>query len=234
MLKNNILSSWLRNTSETPFVWLCGNPGSGKSVIAGQIINFLKHSPKSLAITHFCTYSYSSSIQYDNILRSLLWQALRQDDDTIAYIYWEFVVNRKTASVSTLESLLKTVLSSLLGNPGNKCSIHIVLDGLDEMENENQRQLATMLGKVVTRSRTQENSCKVLVSSRSSTVLKKFLRKPATVSLSEERTNMEDSICTYAKQRLAANHHRLAQHGLCGEDLDNMSNRIVQKADGMY
>ncbi|KAI1255168.1 hypothetical protein MGN70_003232 [Eutypa lata] len=45
---------------------------------------------------------------------------------------------------------------------------------------------------------------------------------------------MEDSICTYAKQRLAANHHRLAQHGLCGEDLDNMSNRIAQKADGMF
>lgn len=234
MLKNNIISSWLQNSSGVPFVWLRGNPGTGKSVIAGQLIKFLQSSPKSLVITHFCSYLYSSSTQYDNIFCSLLWQALRRDDDMIAYVYWEFVVNKKTTSGTILEGLLKTVIESLLGNPGNERPIHIILDGLDEMDNENQLPLLTMLKKVATRLRAQENYCKVLVSSRSSTTLKNSLRKQVIVSLSDERKNMEDAICIYAEQRLAINHHRLAQHGLCGEDLRRMSSRIAQKADGMY
>ncbi|RYP72553.1 hypothetical protein DL769_004427 [Monosporascus sp. CRB-8-3] len=145
VLKNDTISSWLQSGPETPFVWLQGKPGSGKSVIAGQLVNFLRSLRKSLVIIHFCTYSYPSSTQYDKILRSMLWQALYENDDMIAYIYWEYVVPKKSASTPVLEQLFKTVIESLLGEPGTDRSVHIVLDGLNEIEVEEQRQLVTIL-----------------------------------------------------------------------------------------
>jgi len=86
ILKTPTMASWLKPQPEAPFVWLQGNPGTGKSVIVGRLINFLRASRKSLVVTHFCTSSYASSTQYDKILRSLLFQLVNTTDDLIAHI----------------------------------------------------------------------------------------------------------------------------------------------------
>ncbi|KAH6663538.1 hypothetical protein B0J14DRAFT_683261 [Halenospora varia] len=118
ILKNPTMVSWLRTRPENPFVWLQGNPGTGKSVIIGQLVNFLRASQSSLVVTHFWTYSYASSTQYDKILRPLLFQLVHADDDLIAHSYWEYVVGKKMTSVAALEQLLTTVVTTLLGEPG--------------------------------------------------------------------------------------------------------------------
>lgn len=77
LLKNEKIKSWLQKKPDPPFLWLQGNPGCGKSVIAAKLVDFLQAS-KSPIVHHFCTYTYASSTKYDGILRSLLLQLLRK------------------------------------------------------------------------------------------------------------------------------------------------------------
>jgi hypothetical protein len=232
ILKNSTMASWLRPLAETPFVWLQGNPGTGKSVIVGQLVNFLRASQSSLVVTHFCTYSYASSTQYDKILRSLLFQLVHANDDLIAHIYWEYVVGKKIASVAALEQLLTTVVTALLGEPGQSQVIHVFLDGLDEFEAEKQRQVVNLMRKVASGAQARGAVFKVLVSCRTSPLLEKVLRKNPAVSLSDEKECLEEAIWKYACQRLTAHAHRLSQLGLRGSELTDLGRSIARKSDG--
>jgi hypothetical protein len=233
VLKNSTMASWLKPHPNPPFVWLQGNPGTGKSTIVGKLATFLRASPKSLVVTHFCTSSYASSTHYDKILRSLLFQLVTASDDLIAHIYWEYVVCKKTASVTVLEQLMVTLLTALLGEPGQNQSIHVFLDGLDEVEAEKQRQVISLMRKMTSGAKAHGAVFKILVSCRTSPLLEKILRKQQVVSLSNEKECLEVAIWTYANHRLTADTHRLSQLGLRGSDLTNLGQSIARKADGL-
>ncbi|KAE9369182.1 NACHT domain protein [Stipitochalara longipes BDJ] len=219
VLKNSTMVSWLKPKPDPPFVWLQGNPGTGKSTIVGKLATFLRVSPKSLVVTHFCTSSYASSTQYDKILRSLLFQLVSANDDLIAHIYWEYVVCKKMASVTALEQLMATVVTTLLGEPGQSQPIHVFLDGLEEIEAEKQRQVINLMRKVVRGAKANGAIFKVLIS---------------LLSLSDEKECLEEAIWTYASHRLTSDAHRLSQLGLGGSDLTNLRRSIARKADGMF
>ncbi|KAK3368854.1 hypothetical protein B0T24DRAFT_650675 [Lasiosphaeria ovina] len=95
VLKRPQVTSWLRSTPDHPFLWLQGGPGTGKSVIAAQLLSFLNASKGSLVIRHFCSYTHDSSIQYDQIIKSLLLQAAQRDADLVAHIHEEYVVKKE-------------------------------------------------------------------------------------------------------------------------------------------
>ncbi|EAQ87140.1 hypothetical protein CHGG_03759 [Chaetomium globosum CBS 148.51] len=59
-LKTPKVTSWLQKRRETPMLWLQGSPGTGKSVMSVQLINYMK-AAKMFVIHHFCTYSYPAS-----------------------------------------------------------------------------------------------------------------------------------------------------------------------------
>ncbi|KAH6855598.1 hypothetical protein B0I37DRAFT_424156 [Chaetomium sp. MPI-CAGE-AT-0009] len=67
ILKTPKVSSWLQRKRETTILWLQGSPGTGKSVMSSQLINYMK-AAKMFVIHHFCTYSYPSSTSYEQIL----------------------------------------------------------------------------------------------------------------------------------------------------------------------
>jgi hypothetical protein len=233
VLKNSTMASWLKPHPDPPFVWLQGNPGTGKSTIVGNLATFLRAPTKSLVVTHFCTSSYASSTHYDKILRSLLFQLVTASDDLIAHIYWEYVVCKKTASVAVLEQLMVTLVTALLGEPGQNQSIHVFLDGLDEVEADKQRQVISLMRKMASGAKAHGAVFKILVSCRTSPLLEKILRKQQVVSLSNEKECLEQAIWTYANHRLTADAHRLSQLGLRGSDLTNLGQSIARKADGL-
>jgi NB-ARC domain len=115
-LKNPKVSAWLQCKPDTPILWLVGTPGFGKSVIATQLVNFIKGA-KQFVIHHFCTYSYASSTMYEQILRSLLLQLLRKDGELVAHVYEECVLGKKSPTVSSLEQLLQTLFVSMSNEP---------------------------------------------------------------------------------------------------------------------
>lgn len=232
ILKHSKISSWLSKRPESPILWLQGTPGSGKSVISTQLITFMQ-AAKMFVMYHFCTSLYMSSTLYEQILRSLLIQLLRNDGDLVAHVYEEFVLGKKSPTVSALERLLHFLFKTVSDEPSQTEYFWIVLDGLDECEPDKQARLISLMNQVTSHRCLSGNAiCKVLISSRSSTTLSHWLQKKQIVSLSEEKSRLEVAIRMYASQRLQALEHRFRQIDIAPGELDDIECQIAKKADG--
>ncbi|KAK1751103.1 hypothetical protein QBC47DRAFT_84133 [Echria macrotheca] len=223
------MSAWLRPTSESQYLWLHGGPGTGKSVISARLIAFLATSGKSLVVHHFCSYTYSSSTLYDQVLKSLLLQCLRGDAELVNYIYEEYV-GTKPASPPVLEKLLETVVEALSsGGQGHK-TIHIVLDGLEELAHDSQERLMRLLERLMTAGA----SCKVLVSSRDSPRAHVKKKKPSLLSLADEKAAITEAMTRFAATELESMREQLDQLRVLEEDRRQIASGISIRADGMF
>jgi hypothetical protein len=233
ILKQPILVSWMRTQSETPFVWLQGHPGAGKSVLATQIDTFLRSSHQSLVFRHFCTYSYGSSIQFDQILRYLLIQLIRPNSDLINYVYEEFVLAKQAASIKSLSQLIRTICEAISPIPSKKRYVHMILDGLDECDVEKQGRITNLLETLIfLGSPANSGVVKILVSSRPTSFLLKRSRKRSIVSLADEKGRIGEAIERYAWQKLSLLHHRFLELGIRDADIKELSHRISSRSDG--
>jgi hypothetical protein len=226
ILKRPQVASWLRPVPDTPFLWLQGAPGTGKSVIVAQLVSFLNASQCSVVIRHFCSYTHGSSTSYDQIMKSLLLQFAQRNADLVAHIYEEYVGSRQ-ASLLDLEKLLGIAVDLLSGS--GQPAIHILLDGLDECPLDKQRRLLRLVGRLTS----PGSSCKVLVSSRdhaSPALLQRLQR--SVLSLAEEKACLRDAIARYARIRLLDIRHRLRELGISEEDAEGISSHIGERADG--
>lgn len=234
ILKNSKVSTWLKPKPDIPFVWLQGNPGSGKSVLSTQLVRFL-HAAKSSVISHFCTYTYVSSTKYENIVKSLLLQLLRRNGELVDYTYHECILGKKSPALSALEQLLQTVSLSMSDEPRETEYIWFVIDGLDECELERQPRLLSLLNQITANSsRNGETICKILISCRFSPTISKRLGKKQIVSLSNESEQLESAIQQYAHQRLRPAGERLRQLELGPDDIEEIERAIARKAAGMF
>ncbi|KAK3940960.1 hypothetical protein QBC46DRAFT_259770 [Diplogelasinospora grovesii] len=234
IVKNPKVSAWLQRKPEPAMLWLQGSPGSGKSVMSTQLVNFMK-TAKMFVIHHICTYSYVSSTTYEQILRSFLLQLLRTDRDLVAHVYSDCVLAKKSPSVSALEQLLQVLLSSVSSEPSQTEYIWIVLDGVDECETEKQARAVSLMNQIASKSSTSGGTiCKVLISSRASSLLTKRLRKKQTVSLTDEKDLLGESMRQYASQRLQSLHRKLSQLDIGPDELHEIACGIARKADGMF
>lgn len=233
ILKQSIFVSWMRTQSETPFVWLQGNPGAGKSVLATQIDAFLRSSDHSLVVRHFCTYSYGSSIQFDQILRSLLIQLIRPNSDLINYVYEEFVLAKQAASIKSLSQLVRTICEAISPIPSKKKYVHIILDGLDECDVEKQGRITNLLETLISLgSPANSGVVKILISSRPTSFLLKRFRKRSTVALADEKGRIGEAIEKYAYQKLSLLDNRFSDLDIRDADIRDISHRVSLKSDG--
>ncbi|KAL7955605.1 hypothetical protein V8C34DRAFT_327026 [Trichoderma compactum] len=234
VLKNPKIISWLQSKPDTSVLWLQGTPGSGKSVISTQLVNFMQ-SFNMFVIHHFCTYLYTSSTTYEQILRSLLMQLLRKDGDLVAHVYEEFVLGKKSPTVSALERLLQLLFKSISNEPSKAEYVWIILDGLDECELDKQARVVSLMNQVASdRSSPGNTTCKVLISSRTSTILSNCLRKKQTISLTDEKDCLEEAIRQYASQRLQSLEQKFHQLHIHPGEVDSIERGIAKKADGMF
>ncbi|KAI9768489.1 MAG: hypothetical protein M1840_004899 [Geoglossum simile] len=234
IVQHPMVRAWLQRRPDTPFVWLQGHPGTGKSVISGQLVNFIQ-AQTLFVVCHFSTYSYLPSTKYEYIVKSLLLQLLRTNGESLAYVYQECVLGKKPPSITTLEKLLHLITLNLADEPGEVRYLWIVLDGLDECEVDKQPRLLSLVKYITTKSTSDEGTvCKVLVSSRYSAVLFKHLRKWQIISLSDESHQLNKAIRNYTIQRLQSSAERLHQLELEPEDVEDVASAIALKADGMF
>jgi predicted ATPase len=231
--KNRKIRLWLQRRSDTPFIWLQGKAGSGKSVLTTQISKFIQASMMSV-ICHICTDSHATSTKYEHIIRSILLQLLRlrRSGELVAYVYQEFVIGKKMPTILALEQLLQSLLQALSDEPRNAECLWIILDGLDECETGKQARLVSLLNQVASNEH-GGTVCKVLISSRPSPTLIKRLRKTEVVSLSDEWKELESAIKKYTSLRLQSLHDRLEQLDLESDDIEEIVNEVAKKADGV-
>ncbi|KAL8327369.1 hypothetical protein RB597_003611 [Gaeumannomyces tritici] len=227
ILRHQDVVSWLQPNAKNPFLLLQGGPGTGKSVLSARVMRSLQDSGRSIALSHFCSYSPSATARYDVMVKSLLLGCMKIDNDLATHIHDEHVT-AKQASIKLLENLLETAAEII----GDNNVVHIILDGVDECLVETQRKIFRLIDRLVTNG----TVCKVLASGRSSMVtLHAKLRKIAlTMSLSEEKDCVGEAIRHFVTAALRNMHRKLSEMGLPDQSVPELASRIVAKADGMF
>ncbi|KAK2007912.1 WD40 repeat-like protein [Colletotrichum eremochloae] len=226
------IRSWMRCSMESSFLVLHGHPGTGKSVLATRIVTFLRSLGRSLVVSHICTYSQAASTEYDQIIRSILLQLVQSDTDLVAYVYKEFILNKKPVTAQVIESLILEVIGAISDNPSQKKYVHIVLDGLDECDKEKQPKVIGLLERMISKAFASASTiCKVLVSSRMPPAVARKLKQKHVVSLSAEKEALEKSIAAYADQRLGELQTRM---NFKESELKELKLQLASKADGMF
>lgn len=229
VLKKPEVAAWLQTSPSASLLWLRGGPGTGKSVITARLVAFLETSGKSLVLRHFCSYSQASSTLYDQIIKALLMQCIQNDTELATHIYEEHV-GSKQCTLPLLEKLLETAIEALSGGSWDQKTVHILLDGLDECPEDKQRRLIRLL----TRLATNENNCKVLISSRDIISSGGSLKRSVVLALSEEKECLHAAIERFAQMRLHAIHDKLVELGISEDDIQEISSRIAAKSDGSF
>ncbi|KAK9414056.1 putative NACHT domain-containing protein [Seiridium unicorne] len=233
-LKNQKLITWLREDTNSSICWLQGIPGAGKTVLVAQILAFLRASTRTV-VTHFINPLYATSTAYDQLLRSLLLQLLREDRDLAAYVYNTYVTAKNTPTISTLEQLVKTLFTTTSHKPRQTQYIWILVDGFDACEPNKQASLISLVNQLVSKnSQSGGTVCKILIASRASPILSKRLRNAQVISLTEEKHSLNSAIKYYATQRLDSLRYKFDQLHLSPSDLEDIQGAVARKADGMF
>ncbi|KAH6609115.1 hypothetical protein Trco_002461 [Trichoderma cornu-damae] len=139
LLEDEGLTSWLRG--ETRHLWICGNPGTGKSFLTSRVITWgLENLP------HLGYFFFSDN---DPETRSVL-QALRdvayQLSESDAF-YAEKLARQLHSSddIKTVPSAFRRLFAQPLLDGDRDKNIYIFLDGIDEADQGDIEQLLSLL-----------------------------------------------------------------------------------------
>lgn len=234
IIRHHRLREWLKDDSRKGLLWLQGSPGTGKTALANRIVAFLQTQPNSVVIRHFCKSLTPMSTSYDSILRSLLFQLVRTSEDLVAYIHslktTEFL--EKTVSPKVLENIIRRISGTVRSDPSKHHTIHVIIDGLDECNDGEQKQLVWLLEQLTRPAVPSPCSYKVLLASRRTELLRKRLRNLPTIALGDEAIHVTNSIDTYARQRFGSMRGRLDELGIGDSEAKTLSKQMAAKADG--
>lgn len=234
IIQHDGMRSWLRDDSKSGFLWLQGNPGSGKTVISNRLVAFLQNLPDAIVVRHFCDALTPSSASYDSILRSLLFQLVRTNEDLVAYVHSlktsQFL--EKTVTPEALETIIRDIAGAVRRNSTQSRAIHIVIDGLDVCESEKQKRLVWLLERLVSPIAASTCSYKIFIVSRRTELLRKRLRSMPKISLNDELKHVTRSIESYARQRFGFMRRQLHELGVGETQIKDLSQQLAAKAQG--
>lgn len=228
------IRSWAKCNRDTQFVVLHGSVGSGKSILATQIGTFLRSS-KNLVATHYCTYVYPESTEYNHIMVSLMIQIMRLDPELITLSYNWFLVEKKTPNRSVLDQLLRLLVETLGSSTSQSKALHILIDGLNECDENTAANVAKTLEKLIaTASPSGSTIIKVLLCTQMMPGITKVVKKKHQVSLSNEKKNVNEAIRDYTLQRISGMRPQRSQFRITDNDVTILASQITQKADGKF
>lgn len=111
------------------FLSIIGHPGTGKTISAAFLTQYLSQSSGRVILHFFCRSSVRARRTTLYVLRSLLWQLLQHDTSLYSTVaHWCFRTDRSLAnSVRNLGSVLTACLQAT-----SVSSVSIIVDALDE------------------------------------------------------------------------------------------------------
>lgn len=223
ILSNPTIYLWLDADDHHLFYWLRGKPGSGKTTLATYLVEVAPIPPSSYILYCLCSYGFGRSERNACSLtfRSLIAQILRKQPDLLSYIYDNYAKTGVIPSLAKARELLKSLLEF-------SEQIFLVLDGLDEFEGPDQKQVLNEIAHLVTRTRDPPQlNLKVLVCSRETREIRRKMSQNMQISLSDEDQFVSRDIATFTRNSLSELRGQFAD-----DVVEEIGHSVVQKANG--
>jgi hypothetical protein len=241
ILEHRTLKRWLDGDEGHSVVWIKGKPGSGnsslaisrakkdtyqpmlslgKSVLASHVVGSINIEPAASIIPYFCSFNQERvrGIVCTRILRYAIARLLRDHQYLLPYVYDTYATKSTRPSTSRLRALVLELLAA--------CKItFFVIDGLDECDEHDQKEVMVELLKIANASIAR---VKILFFSQESSLIKQKLNRFPQISLSDEEEFMSKDIETFAKASLSELRQRFEGHFI-----DNIEQTLIEKADGI-
>jgi hypothetical protein len=187
ILKHPKYSAW--KTDDVPNVstlWLNGIPGAGKTVLASAIIEDCREQKAAKTTFFYCKHEDPQRTTFIAVLKAILSQLLRWDDDLLPWCYEKFLTSGQL--VLSSETLCKELLHALLLSAPKT---FIIIDGLDECDRSDWKPLLNFLAETV-------NVCDVQVPGKLRVMI-----------ISQNEDNIRNNLRTFSEIALKANDNEL-------------------------
>ncbi|OAL43118.1 hypothetical protein IQ07DRAFT_650395 [Pyrenochaeta sp. DS3sAY3a] len=222
---------WLSDSSKNPLVWLHGKPGAGKSIICASLVQHVEATNVDV-FYYFCTFTAHSSGQTSRLLQSLVSQITQKHHHFAAYIHDVYL---KAHPLPTKVALLK-LLSELIQGLD---SVRLIVDGIDEWDARDQKDLLKDLSQMVSTDRSS-HICKILIASRDTLDISRILRKKdraaAIIALgdSTESLAISDSITRFVDKRMSDIPDLLSDLDPDASITSHIKRSLLEKSQGMF
>ncbi|KAJ5373531.1 hypothetical protein N7517_005537 [Penicillium concentricum] len=228
LLENQAFKDWFdpNYPKIPPLLWLNGIPGAGKTVLASLAIEETrKLTPKPTVLFFYCKHGDPERNNFLALARSLLAQILEQDQNLLLYFYQQ-CCNSKDAVLTSPEKVT-TLLTFALKN----CkSAYIIIDGLDECERDQRKDIAQWFRTLVeTLPIAEPWRLRCLFTSQNDSLSRKDFDEIASLTIrTDDIKNDLQGFCRREADQLRASLY-------ISEDMaDSIAARVAQQAGGMF
>ena len=202
---------------------------TGKSFICSNVVRHLEISGLNV-LYYYCSYLTKTADSCTTLLQTLVSQLIQKHQDLALFVYNDFFTIHPKATQKSLVELLPKLLQAV-------GSTRLVIDGLDEWDAYQQKELLGCLPGILSNDRTS-HICKVLISCRdtleiSRNLVRKFKTSPV-ISLSSdvERIAVNKSIACFVDARLAELPSHIDDMDPKRAILDVIKQKLLRKLNG--
>ena len=210
-----------RDSTPLHIYWISARPATGKSVLAGHVINHLKELSRDCAF-YFFNYSNKAKSTISSFLLSVAWQMACMHRDVLHVVLDTYSKDKQLSATDYRTVWRKLFLEGILKLKFSR-SLYWVVDGLDECKSESE--LVPLLLKV-----TEVCPVRIFITSRYQfSSQKQALHSRAKVV---EGTILEQDTQADIELHLAANMEHLPSVDM--ETRQDIVERILKKSHGCF
>lgn len=215
---SEVYQRWLQCGGEGEgegLLWIKGNPGSGKSVIAAKLINELSKSNPGCPVMYFF---FRQIIEANHKPHSLLrdWMAqLLEYSPPLQKQLKTHVVARRPVDQILIQDMWKYLRAALAGLPGKAFCI---VDALDEMDQGPDMDM--FLGELASLGQWRPGAVKVLMTSRPVPTVERPLRMTPCLYLRLQESLVDADISTFVEYTLST----------CGSTIQASDKQVIRDA----
>jgi phosphatidylglycerophosphatase A len=224
-LNSTEFTSWKTNLGS--FLWLYGKPGSGKSILAGSIIErVMNHRRPGMAVAFFFfDFADSEKQHHEKMIRSLITQLSTQNSHVPQALDSLF----SSCSNGNIQPSLESLLSLLREIIEQFHETFVIIDALDECKIRDK--LLTVIDEIVG---WKLDRLHILTTSRKEYDIQELMNE---LSEDQERICVQDvkvrnDICAYVRDRIQIDRN-LKRWQKDVEMQQEIEETLVKKADGM-
>ncbi|KAI9683271.1 MAG: hypothetical protein M1822_006136 [Bathelium mastoideum] len=207
-----------------PLLWLNGIPGAGKTILASVVVDAVREISDVTLAFFYCKHSDPTRNSFITVARSILAQTLDQDPRLLSYFH-EMASTTDSAVLSSV-AIAKRMLETSFNSCGK---IYVIIDGLDECERGERKNISTWLQGIIQELPTEEmNSLRCLIISQDDATTRKDLKDFSAIKMTTE--NHEDL------RRFTAEWQKRIERrfGDLRPENRRLANTIFARAQGMF